>query len=288
MKLVLKDTVRSADSCFVVKEQTVPCLDQSWHFHSEFELILITRSSGIRFVGDSVSRFLPGDLVLVGPNLPHLWRNNPSYYAEDSEKSVSTFVIKFHPDFLGAEFFSLTEFATIQALLKKAIFGIHFGIETSKKFKKQILLLVNLNGADRVIQLLYMLNELSKCKDYILLSQSDMRQSVKDKKNRWTTVIKYMSDNYANDITLSEMADIACMTTNSFCRFFKNMTNKSFTNFLNEIRINNATRLLLQNELNISDVSYKVGYKSITNFHRQFKNIMSITPSEYKRRHSNK
>src|SRR6056297_1610554 len=182
MKLVVKDTTNKADSCFDIKEQTVPCLDGSWHFHAEYELILITKSSGIRFVGDNVSQFLPGDLVLVGPNLPHLWRNNPAYYDEDSQKSVRTFVLKFHPDFLGKDIFRIYEFSRIEALLDKAKYGIHFSTETSQKLKKQIISLVKLKGADKVIQLLQILNELSRNTDYALLSKSDMSQNIADKK----------------------------------------------------------------------------------------------------------
>ncbi|MEX0982054.1 MAG: AraC family transcriptional regulator [Bacteroidales bacterium] len=284
MKLVVKDSNRITDSCFHIYEKTAPCFDGSWHFHKEYELLLITKSSGIRFVGDNVSNFLPGDLVLVGPHLPHLWRNNPSYYNQSSKKSVRTIVIKFHPDFLGRDLFKINDFVRINSMLEKAKYGIYFGLRTSNILKVNIIELLNLSGAEKVIKLLSVLDLLSKCEDYSLLSVSDMRQKIDDKKKRWDNVIKFMSDNYSKDISLANVSDIACMTTNSFCRFFKNMTNKSFTVFLNEIRINNAARLLIQQENTISNVSYDVGYKSITNFNRQFKKIIGITPSEYKRK----
>ena len=118
--------------------------------------------------------------------------------------------------------------------------------------------------------------------DKDVLSSSDMSQLATDDSGRLDTVIKYISDNYANYISLTHVSDIACMTTNSFCRFFKKMTNKSFTEFLNEVRIRNASRLLVQEDLPISEVSHMVGYKSITNFNKQFKQIMGSTPKNYK------
>lgn len=283
MKLVVKNSSREADSSFEIREQTVPCFDGSWHFHEEYELILITKSTGIRFVGDSVSQFLPGDLVLVGPNLPHLWRNNPDYYSASSEKTVRTIVIKFHPDFLGKDLFSIADFARINSMLERAKHGIHFSLKTSNYIKKDIFYLLGCSGAEKVINLLSVLDRLSQSEDYQLLSTSDMRQKVDDKKKRWDHVIKYMSDNYSNDISLADVAEVACMTTNSFCRFFKNWTNKSFTEYLNEIRINNAARLLVQNEDSISNICFQVGYRSTTNFNRQFKRIIGITPGEYKK-----
>jgi len=94
--------------------------------------------------------------------------------------------------------------------------------------------------------------------------------------------LKYISDNYANNIDLNTISDVACMTTNSFCRFFKRTTNKSFTQFLNEVRIKNASRMLIQEKYNVSEVCYVVGYNSITNFNKQFKQIMGTSPKNYR------
>ena len=127
-----------------------------------------------------------------------------------------------------------------------------------------------------------MLSRLSLTEDQKVLSSTDMRQYTMENSQRIDTVLKYISDNYTSYISLQDVSDVAFMTTNSFCRFFKKMTNKSFTLFLNEVRIRNAARLLVQEDLPVSEVCYMVGYKSISNFNKQFKQIMSSTPKSYR------
>jgi AraC-like DNA-binding protein len=282
MKLIEKDK-RGEGRSFEMVERTIPCLDDSWHFHSRYELILITSSSGIRFVGDNVSEFLPGDLVLVGPNLPHLWRNNPSYYKDESDKDVRTIIIKFSKEFLGEHFFDVEAFSSINALLKDACHGVSFGTETANAVSEKMIALTQTSGASTFIGFLDILDQLSLSEGKQYLSSSDMSQMNIDKENNLNKVIKYISDNYATNISLEDISSVACMTTNSFCRYFKRMTNKSFSHFLNEVRISNATRLLVQNDELISDVAYLVGYKSVNNFNKQFKRIVGKTPKAFRK-----
>ncbi|WP_111706203.1 AraC family transcriptional regulator [Lutibacter citreus] len=282
MKLVLKNTDHSANTRINILKKEVPCLDAAWHYHSQYELLYISKSTGIRFVGDSVSQFSPGDLVLVGPYLPHLWRNDANYYTGDDSVSVKTIVTKFNKNFIGEGTFDNPEFSEINKMLEESKYGICFGNDTSKSLHDEIMELSNLNPALQSIKLLDILNRLSTTDDKTVLSSSDMRQYTSENSDRIDVVLKYISDNYASYIGLNDVAEIACMTTNSFCRFFKKMTNKSFTQFLNEVRIRNATRLLIQGSLPVSEVCYIVGYNSITNFNKQFKQIMNCTPKGYR------
>jgi len=282
MKLILKKSESYLNERLNITKKEIPCLDSSWHYHPQYELIYISRSFGIRFVGDSVSHFSPGDLVLVGPYLPHLWRNDVSYYkAEDTDK-VETIVLKFMEDFIGEGTFKNPIFSDIDHMLDQAKFGVCFGKSISKKLHKNLIGIVELPPAEQSVKLLDLLYRLSLTVDKNVLSSSDMRQYTTEHSHRLDAVLKYISDNYASYITLNDVAEIACMTPNSFCRFFKKMTNKSFTQFLNEVRIRNASRLLAQDNLPVSDVCYMVGYNSVTNFNRQFKQIMGSTPKAYR------
>lgn len=282
MKLILKNTDSFANERLNITKKEIPCLDSSWHYHAQYELLYISQSTGIRFVGDSVSQFFPGDLVLVGPYLPHLWRNDASYYNEDDENSVKTIVLKFTKDFIGEDTFNHPEFAEISSLLEQSKYGVSFSTNISDDMHDELMGIIELTSAQQSIKLLDILCRLSMNEEKRVLSSSDMRQYTTDNSDRLDTVLKYISDNYANYIGLQDVSDIACMTTNSFCRFFKKMTNKSFTRFLNEVRVRNASRLLIQNEIPVSEVCYMVGYKSITNFNRQFKEIMGSTPKGYR------
>ncbi len=282
MKLVLKSPEGFVDERVNIFKKEVPCLDSSWHYHAQYELIYISEGTGIRFVGDSVAHFFPGDLVLVGPYLPHLWRNDPSYYQEEEDKEVKTIVLKFTDNFIGEGTFSLPEFADVSRLLDESKFGVCFGRNISQELHDELLVISDLTPPTQSIRLLDLLVRLSLTEDKIVLSSTDMRQYTSENSQRIDQVLKFISDNYSHYISLQDVADIACMTTNSFCRFFKRMTNKSFTQFLNEVRVRNASRLLVQEDLSISEVCYLVGYNSITNFNRQFKQIMGKTPNAYR------
>ena len=282
MKLVLKKADGLENEKFNVLCKEKPCLDSSWHYHKQYELIYISRSTGIRFVGDSVGHFSPGDLVLVGPYLPHLWRNDSAYYEEENGEKVKTLVLKFTSDFMGEGTFKKSEFSSIKHLLSESKFGICFGRDTSEKLKDELLKIIVLSPAEQLMQLLNLLYKLSITKDKEVLSSTDMRQYTSEPLQRLDLVIKYISDNYTSHIDLEDVASKACMTTNSFCRFFKKMTNKSFTQFLNEVRIRNASRLLIQENMTMSEICYKVGYNSMTNFYKQFKKIMGSTPKAYR------
>jgi AraC-like DNA-binding protein len=282
MKLILKNTDSSLSGRVIITKKEIPCLDSSWHYHDQYELLYISKSNGIRFVGDSVSQFHPGELVLVSPYLPHLWRNDASYYKEEDVNKVKTIIIKFSKDFIGEGTFNLAEFTDINSLFEQSKYGVSFGKKVSKALHNELIQIIDLSPAQQLIKLLDILCRLSNTDDKKILSSSDMRQYTTDSSDRLDTVIKFVSDNYASDISLNDVADIACMTTNSFCRFFKKMTNKSFTQFLNEIRIRNASRILVQEDISVSEVCYMVGYNSITNFNRQFKEIMGNTPNSYR------
>lgn len=283
MKLVLKDSDSFYSQRLNITKKEIPCLDSSWHYHPQYELLYISQSNGIRFVGDNVSQFHPGELVLVGPYLPHLWRNDPSYYNnEGKDYKVKTIVIKFTKDFIGENTFNNPEFSDINQLLELSKFGVSFGKPVSKRLHKEITRLVDLSPAEQSISLLGIMYKLALSNEKMVLSSSDMRQYTTENSHRIDIVLKYISDNYASDISLGDVADIACMTTNSFCRFFKKLTNKSFVHFLNEVRIRNASRLLAQEDLLVSEVCYMVGYKSITNFNNQFKLIMGTNPKNFR------
>lgn len=283
MKLLLKNPEGFVEQRLSILKKERPCLDTNWHYHPEFELLYVAQSNGIRFVGDNVEPFSNGDLVLVGSYLPHLWRNDLDYYTnQDDRIKVKTIVIKFMANFIGEGTFDYPEFINIKRLLEQSKFGLCFGEKISKDLHQQLSDIVDLPNPTQSIKLLELLNYLSQTEDKRELSSTDMRQYIMKHSHRLDEVLKYISDHYTNTIMLSEIAEIACMTTNSFCRFFKKKMNKSFTQFLNEVRIRNASRLLMQEDLPISEVCYKVGYNSLTNFNKQFKQIMGCTPKKYR------
>ncbi|NME67821.1 AraC family transcriptional regulator [Flammeovirga aprica] len=276
MKLVFKDTESKENKAITVAQKTTPCYDTLWHYHQQYELIFIQKGSGLRFVGDDVTSFSEGDLVMVGPYLPHLWRN------DEGQDDVSILVMKFDENFMGQGTFDKPIFSKIKELLEKSKFGVSFSNELGLSLEEELMGCLDKSTADQSIFLLSLLNRLANTGEVKKLSTSDMRQQGDTSSDRIDRVLKYISDNYEKDIDLQEIADIACLTSNSFCRFFKKVTNKSFKQYLNEVRIRNASRLLVQENYQISDVCYEVGFNSITNFNKQFKMIIGKTPREFR------
>lgn len=283
MKLQLKQSKSFFSEKLLSYQYDQPCLDASWHYHKEYELLYVSKGSGIRFVGDSVQEFNEGELVLVGAYLPHLWRNDLSSKL-DVDSNVKIVVIKFLKDFIGKGVFDNPEFYAVKDMLKSADLGVLFSKETSQEFKDRLLGFDDLNAPEKSIELLSLLHELSLEKIEKQISTLDMRQYSSENGSKLDEVMKFISINFASSISLKDVAEIACMTENSFCRYFKNLTNKSFVKFLNEVRIRNAAKLLVSTNKSISEIAMEVGFPSITNFNKQFKIVQSETPKIYRER----
>ncbi len=246
-----------------------------WHHHPEYELTLIIKGSGRRFVGDNISDFKNGDLILAGPNLPHTWYSN---------KKVETIVVQFKESFLGKDFLSLPEMRKLKILFENSTYGLFFEEVVSKKIKKKLLQLEKTPPIKKVINLLEILEILSSTKNFAKLSTKNSKTIVNDnKQNRIEPICNYINDNYMRKITLDEISNIASMTPNSFCRFFKKATDKSFTEYVNDLRIGTASILLIETDLPISQVCYNAGFMNLSNFNRAFAKAKKRTPREYRK-----
>lgn len=239
----------------------------------------------MRVVGDHISNFQKGELVLVGQWLPHLWRNDV-----DSLDDVTTdfIVVKFTRMFGDVDLFSMPELVHIKALLKEADQGLLFYEETRQSVHEDLLKLTKAESSERLILLLAILRKLLISQNYTLLSGPNFtipKQVAGE--NRLHKVINYISTNYAQNIGLGDISKIAVMTPPAFCRFFKTRTNKTFSLFLNEVRISKACQLLINGEAPIKQICYDVGFSSLTNFNRTFKNFKGISPSIYRDNYSN-
>lgn len=263
----------------------LPAFDHPWHFHPELELTLILESGGIRYVGDHTARFKAGDLVLLGPNLPHLWLNNKELL-DDSERRSRAIVLQFPPDFMNSIFKEAIELKPLVQLFKLAERGISFSTRTSNQISPVLLRIDETKGLRRWSAMFDLLSQLTEAVDYELLaSPSYLPQLTSRDSDLMNRIFRHIGNNIENKITLQEMADIACLTRPSFCRFFKQKTGKSFFAFLNEYRINNAKRMLLENRrLPIAEIAMVSGFPSVQHFNAKFKVLNDgLTPSQYKK-----
>lgn len=282
MKLKYKSSNIGINNSFYFRRENVPCHDGNWHYHKEYELIYIMSGEGIRIVGDNLSNFLPPQLALVGCWLPHLWKN-----VESEKGEVDIIIIKFDNAFNAQNIFEVPEFSQIRELLKRSKRGLLFGRDTIDKVHNLLLSLSDSEEADRMISLIQVLNILSHTEDYKLLTLSDFSLPASvEGGNRLSRIINYISDNYYQQISIEDIAEDAAMTPSSLCRFFKNRTNKTVFQFINEFRIGKACQMLISGNQTITEICYNSGFNSLTTFNRVFKELKKVTPRKFKNQYN--
>jgi AraC-like DNA-binding protein len=271
---------------FIAKELELPHFDNEYHFHPEYELKYVIKSKGKRFVGDSVENFNEGDLVLLGPNIPHYWNNDLAYYENDDLKA-SAFLVMFSEDFLGEEFFLLPEMSPVKDLLNLARGGICFPDAEKNGIPLKLRHLISCEGPLKIIAILDILFELAKSEIRPILTETFVAElpllnysalSI----GRLKKVHEFVIGNFHNKIQIQDVAEIANMTTHAFCKYFKKSTKKTFMTFLAELRVCHAKKLLVENGQAISEICYASGFDNLSNFNRKFKEITSMTPKDFR------
>lgn len=282
MKASLEQVPLCNGSSFLVREFDVPYFEAPLHFHPVYELTLITESKGKRFIGDNIGDFDVDDLVFLGPNLPHFYRCNHEYYQNNPTLRARAIIIQHSDNFLGKDFLSIPEMNKVRKLLTTSVQGIRFFGKTRDKVKKRMNKIRRAEGLDKLTQFLSILEILASSEDYeVLAKQKILGQNFKDNM-RMNIIYEFILSNFAQKITVKDVAEQVNMSEGAFCRYFKKKTRKTFISFLNEVKIGCASKLLLEENLNVTQICYESGFENISNFNRQFKSITKFTPSEYK------
>lgn len=247
-----------------------------WHFHPEYELVFIHGASGNRHVGKHLSKFKESDLVFIGSYIPHL---NFDYGIKTPYEKM---VVHIHPEFLKNAYSSTPELASIQELLMRSQHGIAFGSKTKAAIGPRLKQLASLNEFDQFIELLSILNLLSKADDMELLHEEPVKNQYNTKdKNRLDIVYGFIDTHYQQRIDLGEVAALIHLSKPAFCRYFKKMTRLTFTQFVNHYRIDRAKKLLLSGK-NVTETCFLCGYESLSYFNRTFKKITGQNPIAFK------
>ncbi len=257
-----------------------------WHYHPELELVYIVRGTGNYFVGDAIESFAPGTLVLLGSDLPHKWINDQEYFQPEAGLEAESMAIHFFSSFLHADLHHIPEFRSLGQLFERAKVGIHFQESVSFAVAEQIAQLGQMDGFRRLIAFLEILKELTETEDYRYLSSAGYLKMFRQTNDRQGRIHEFIMNNFQRDITLEQVAAVAHMNKAAFCRYFKRTTKKSFSRYLNEIRIGYACKMLQEKEgMPISEVAFESGYNNVSNFNRQFKLVTGFSPSAYLRQH---
>jgi AraC-like DNA-binding protein len=268
-------------SSFLIDRFESPQFETPWHYHEEIEIVLCDGGFGKKFVGNHVSDYTEGDLAILGSNLPHWYRADEACYLHQQPASI---VIHFLDDCYGKDFFESEEMTEIKHFLRVAKLGIEFYGETRKQIQEKIQSLLNTDKVARMLGLIEVLHQMSGSKEYRILSENAIVGVSKKDSERMNEVFDYVLKNFKNDINLSEIASKTRFSEAAFCRYFKLRTQKTFVEFVNNIRIEYACKLLAENDLNILEICYESGFKNLSNFNRQFRKYTNNNPKTYRKK----
>ncbi|ARK10608.1 AraC family transcriptional regulator [Fibrivirga algicola] len=279
MKALYEKVNIDQEHSLLVKHIRLTAFGALWHYHPEYELTYILESNGKRFVGDHVTNFDVGDLVLIGPNLPHFWRNDDDRYDElPAEAIVVQFPAALDENLLAV----LPESGAIRQLLHRSRYGLCFSPTTVNRLAPRLIQLPHLQGMAQVLELLSILNELSADREAILLASDSYQLTASEAETeRMKRVLEFVLKHFRKEIRIEQIASVAGMAPAAFCRYFRKRTGKSFVEYLNELRISHARKLLTQADLSVSQVGFECGFNNISHFHRQFKQQTGTTPMRY-------
>lgn len=284
MKAHLIEIGLQKEQFFFIKKIEDHHFSGPFHFHDLCELNYVVHSYGKRVVGDNISNFSSGDMVLMSPNLPHIWYNDPSYFRTGQSQPAEAIVTYFNPTFLSRLMGDASGAEKVNDLLQRSKRGLRFTGNAHRQVSAKLSELMHKDGLKRVIDFLDILHILLHTNEYEYLASVGYQHSFNERDTkRMNTVYQYLMQNFTEPISLAEIAGIANLTPPAFCSFFKKRTQKSFSQFLNELRVGHACKLLQNPELSISDVGFQSGYHNMTNFNKFFKQITSKTPSRYRR-----
>jgi AraC-like DNA-binding protein len=254
----------------------------TFHSHPELELVFIIEGFGKRIIGNKVESFGPGDMVFIGPNLSHVWLSDPAFYEEGSTLQSKVIVVYFDPKTLIKAFDAVREFQSIRDMIRQSSRGIRIFGETRDIIADKLIALSGKTGYEKVVGLLGIMNLIATSSDKYFIDddKSDFHDDLRP--DKLIEVINYIKENLSKQISLSHVANIAGMTEQSFCRFFKKRTKKNYSQYLNDLRITRAKELLIQTDRSIGDIACLCGYNSDSHFCRIFKEHVGESPFKYK------
>ncbi len=249
-----------------------------WHSHTELELVYIREGSGKRHVGKKLEQYTDGDLLLLGPNLPHYG------FTERFGTNKFEIVLHFRQDFLGETFFKSTELIVIQRLIQASYNGLSFFGNIKDQVGEKLESMFYMTPFEKLLELVKTLNLLANTREVVNLNAQDVLEPIKSMNTeRLDLIFNHIRKNFQDEISLDEVSNLIHMTVPSFCRFFKSHTSKTFIGFLQKYRITHACELLIETELTITDIAFESGFNNFSHFNKVFKKYTKKSPSEYRK-----
>ena len=254
-----------------------------WHFHAEYEIIYFKEGTGTSFIGNNMENFKDGDFILIGSNLPHYMKSDDVYHAADSSLRTKGTIIQFEQDFMQYSIRHYIQFTKIKKLLDDSQRGIYFPAGCSGKALELLESIPLESGMDQILSILQLFKEMSDISSKVILPPSEQMDQIRGN-SRIDKILAYLNQHYTRHMDLNEISCLAAMSPASFCRFFKSKTGKTLRNYILDMRIGYACKLLSLDNMNISQISTECGFDTISHFNKSFKKNTGFTPTEYRRR----
>ncbi len=284
MKELLEEIKLNPDESFYIGIFQDHIDKSHWHYHQEYELSFITEGSGRRIVGDSIEEFHPGDLIFIGPRIPHVWFPEETHRQQHSGRTFESVYMLFNQDILPEAICVLPEFRNIRKAALYSERGIRIVGDTLNEVSSIMLQLPYMNRIKRLMMFYEIMDLIGQSDSFSFLASADyIKTRFEPTNTRVTRIHEFLMKNYQGDIDLKEIAEVAHMAPASVCRFFKNSTGLTIFEYLNKIKINYACQLLLNTDKNILDISYDCGFNNLSHFNKQFRKFMGATPSQFRK-----
>ncbi len=282
MKVIPFNVPKISREAFRLQVDKVPYLYDKLHQHPETQIMLIEKGEGTLIAGDYVGRFSEGDLFLIGGNQPHVFRNDASYYKSKSKVKAKAISLYFDEKYAGESFWLLDELQTAHQFLLNSGLGYRIEGSARENITRVIHELIQTKGIEKLILFFQLLKLLSESKTLVPLSVAPAQSNFSmGEGKRMNDILQFTFSKSHRKIKIEEVAEVAHLSPEAFCRYFKTRTQKTYTNFLNEIRISNACKMLIEKEKNIQEIGYEVGFSNLSHFNRTFKKVTGKTPKGY-------
>ncbi|TSE08306.1 AraC family transcriptional regulator [Aquimarina algiphila] len=252
------------------------------HYHKE--LAYIIEGYGTRYVGSSIKSYQKGDMVLVGEELTHVWKSDQQFYEKDTDLLTKAIVLKFYPDFAGKDFLRIPDVYPINRVFEKASGGLHIEGKTNEIISNILHKMLDQSSLEQMASLIQILSLISKSEEVEVLSNFDLHKSSNPKeKDRMNKIIQHTMLNFTKNISLDEISNVANLSKSAFCRYFKNAVKKSYSEFLYEVRVEFACKMLLESNVTIMQICYESGFNNPSAFSQIFKRAKGVTPNQYRK-----
>ena len=286
VKLMHEQVSVKEDSPIIARFYDYEHFTYPWHFHQEFEIIYVEESHGEEFINDSKIHFYPGDILFIGANTPHFTKSAPEYYEGNEGLRAKGVIIQFRKDTLPNIIFQYPAYHKIKQLLDRANQGIYFNINHNEHIRKLIENAPKEKGIQLLASILHILDAMADTKNFECISSDTSIEFHGSMDNRFERVITYIRQHFTEEIHTHEVAAHVPMNNTAFCRYFKEKSSKTLTEYVQELRIAYACQLITESSESISQICFRCGFNNIPHFNRIFKRYKKTTPTEYRKQFS--